>query len=212
MSRRPKPKRGKATRQELPDRRNFAQRFLRGVLLWLVPVIVVWAVLTPAYNRFLTEATENLVRLTERPSVTRLAMSDPHRFVIRRADYATDRPFLGSVRVTDTHFPLIMLGAFFLAVPGVAMKKRLENLGWAALISIFFHIVALFFWVKFVYATQLEEWSLRNYGVFGRNFWGLGKHLIDLPLKFALPLALWAAFYLRRLLPGDLAGSGPGKE
>ena len=56
--------------------------------------------------------------------------------------------------------------------------------------------------VKFIYATQLGAWSAENYGSWGQNFFGLGKHLLDLPFKFALPLLLWSALYLRQLLPG----------
>jgi hypothetical protein len=54
--------------------------------------------------------------------------------------------------------------------------------------------------VKFVYATQLGDWSMSHYGAFARNFWGLGKHLMDLPFKLALPLVLWAAFYFEPLM------------
>ena len=60
-------------------------------------------------------------------------------------------------------------------------------------------LVDLFFWVKFAYATQLGAWSAAHYGPFARNFWGLGKHVLDLPVKLALPFALWAGFYLRQL-------------
>lgn len=176
-------------------------RFILGVLLWILPVAGVWSVLTPVYNVFLTTAAENLVRLTEIPNVTRLLEHDKHHFVITRTDHSTAKGFLDSVRTTDVHFPLIMLGAFFLAIPGVPWKKKLENLGWAVLISIFFHIFSLLFWVKFVYTTQLGAWSAENYNTFQINFWGLGKHLLDLPFKFAMPLLLWAGFYIRELLP-----------
>ena len=183
------------------DRGTFASRFVRGVLLWLVPVVLAWLVATPFYNRFLTEAAENLVKLSESPNVTRLSVTQKHYFMIFRSDYPAAGGQVTSVRVTDTHFPLVMLGAFFLAVPGVGWRKRLEALGWAVLLSVFFHLLSLFFWVKFVYATQLGEWSAARYGVFAQNFWGLGKHLLDLPFKFAFPLILWAFFYLRLLLP-----------
>ncbi|NJL27541.1 MAG: hypothetical protein HC897_06400 [Thermoanaerobaculia bacterium] len=175
-------------------------RFVRNLLLAFVPVVVVWALVTPFYNVFLTRATENLVRMTESPRVTRLEVRKTHYFVITRTDFPTAKGFLESVRITDAHFPLLMLGVFFLAVPGVAWKRRLQNLGWGLLISVFFHIVLLLFWVKFVYSTQLGAWSLEHFGPFARNFWGLGKHLLDLPFKFALPFALWAAFYLGDLL------------
>ncbi len=93
-----------------------------------------------------------------------------------------------------------MLGAFFLAVPGLSARQRFEPLGWSLLISIFLHIFTLLFWVKFVYATQLGGWSAEHYGGWSSNFWGLGKHLLDLPFKFSMPLLLWAGFYLGELL------------
>lgn len=179
---------------------SWSGRFALGVGLWLIPVAVVWTLLTPFYNSFLTTSAENLIRLTESPKVTRLLGHDKHHFVVTRTDVPSTRGWLESVRTTDVHFPLVMLGAFFLAVPGIPWLKRLENLGWAALISIFFHILSLLFWVKFIYATQLGGWSAENYSQWQMNFWGLGKHLLDLPFKFAMPLLLWSGFYLRELL------------
>ncbi len=184
-----------------PGRQAWPRRFAVGVAAWLLPVAVVWVLLTPFYNNFLTKAAERLVRLTERPAVTRLVVHDPHHLVITRTDFPTARGWLQSIRTTDTHFPLIMLGAFFLAVPGIGWKKRLENLGWGVLIAVFFHIVSLFFRTKFVYATQLGAWSGEHYGALAQNFWGLSSHLLELPFKFALPFVLWAAFYVRHLLP-----------
>ncbi len=184
-----------------PGRRHWARRFAIGVAAWLLPVAVVWVILTPFYNNFLTKAAERLVRLTESPAVTRLQVHDPHHLVITRTDLPTSRGWLQSIRTTDTHFPLIMLGAFFLAVPSIGWKKRLENLGWAVLIAVFFHIVSLYFRVHFVYATQLGAWSGEHYGTLARNFWGLSSHLLELPFKFALPFVLWAAFYVHYLLP-----------
>jgi len=68
-------------------------------------------------------------------------------------------------------------------------------------------IALVFLDVKFVYATQLGSWSLAHYGTFSRNLYGLAKHLLDLPGKLALPLALWAAFYLHLFTPGDAPAS-----
>ena len=183
------------------DRRRWANRFVIGILLWLIPAAAAWLALTSLYNPFLTKAAENLVRLTESPSVTRLLVKPPHHFVITRTDVPSAKGWLSSVRVTDTHFPLIMMLAFFLAVPGIPWKRKLENLAWACLILVFFHIFSLFLWVKFVYATQLGDFSAQNYSAFKQNFWGLAKHLADLPFKLGMPLMLWAAFYIRELIP-----------
>ncbi len=183
-------------------------RFARALLLWLAPSLVVWILLTPLYNRFLTRATGNLVRLTERPRVTRLEPFDRHHFVVRRSDYQGpgENGALGSVRVTDTHFPVVFALAMFLAVPGATWRRRLECAGWALLVLVFFHLLSLFFWVQFIYALTLGDWSTAHYSEWGRNFYGLGKHLLDLPFKFAMPLILWSAFYLPRLLPPPAPG------
>lgn len=176
-------------------------RFVRNVLLWLVPAFLIWFALTPLYNRFLQISTENLLNLFESPDVTRLVPQETHAAIVSRVDFPAGRAAVGKVRTTDLHFPNVLLMALFLAVPGLTWKERLSNLGMALLISVIFHLVLHVFWVKFIYATQLGDWSLKNYGAFGRNFWGLGKHLLDLPIKLGLPFGLWAAYYLERFAP-----------
>ena len=67
--------------------------------------------------------------------------------------------------------------------------------------------MALFLRVKFIYATQLGDWSLEHYGPVARNAWGLAKHLADLPFKFGVPVALWASFFLGDLLDARRPGA-----
>lgn len=186
--------------------RGWVDRLVRGILLWAIPCAVVWVAITPLYNRLLAGWTERLVRLSERPAVSRVEMQDRHYSAVRRSDYAGDK-FLYRIRVTDIHFNLILTGALFAAVPGIAVKRRMTNLGWALFASLLFHILLFFFFVKFVYATQLGTWSAEHYGAFAQNFWGLGKHMLDLAFKFALPFILWVGFYYSELV-GHLAKRG----
>lgn len=181
--------------------RRWTWRLVRNTVLWLLPAAVLWAVLTPRYNWFLRSAGENLVRLTESPDVTRLDPRESHYAMIARLDFPPARESVGSFRITDLHFPVVLLVALFLAVPDVPWRERLANLGLALLAMAVFQVVLVLFWVKFTYATQLGAWSAEHYGPFARNAWGLGKHVLDLPVKLALPLLLWAGFYLDRLLP-----------
>lgn len=176
-----------------------APKLLRRAILWFVPAMLLWLLITPYYNLFLIGGTETLVRVSEDPSVTRLAPKETHYAVITRTDRPASKGAMGSFRVTDIHFPFLLLWALFLAVPGVPLKSRLEAVGWASLLLIFFHLTDAFLWVKFIYATQLGAWSAENYSSFQQNFWGLSKHVADLPVKFGLPLALWVAFYYRQL-------------
>lgn len=183
-------------------RRRWAPAFARNALLLLLPAVLLWAAATPYYNALLLGAGENLVQLAESPNVTDLHRRDRHNAYVARRDFPPARALVHSFRVTDVHFHLVLVLALFLAVPGVPWRRRLENLGWAVLATVFFDLLLIFFQVKFVYATQLGDWSLRNYGPVARNVWGLGKHLLDLPFKLGLPLLLWAGFYLRYLLDG----------
>jgi hypothetical protein len=182
------------------DAAGWSLRFARNVVLWLIPAWLAWLLVSPFYDRFLAAAGQNLLHATESPNATRLLV-DGLDIVITRSDFPPARANVAGLRATDLHFDLILLAALFLAVPGVAWRERLANLGWALLIAVLFHLLLLFLWVKSVYANQLGDWSAAHYGALARNVYGLGKHMLDLGFKFALPLLLWSAFYLRRLLP-----------
>lgn len=184
------------------DRAAWGRRFTRNVLLALLPLALVWTLLTPFYNRFLEVSAQRLLRLSEWPAVSQLVPKDSHVVLVLRADVPAAKGFLYRIRVTDIHFNLVMLAAFFAAVPGIPWRRRLESFGWAFVIAVVFHVVSLFLYVKFAYATQLGQWSLDHYPHWKREVWGMAKHVFDLPLKFSLPLVLWAAFYFRELL-GD---------
>ena len=181
-------------------RSTWAGRLIRNILLWLVPAWLVWMLITPLYNRFLATAAENLLHMAESPNVTDLLVQGAHTAHIQRLDFPPSHSLVGTLRVTDLHFHLVLLAALFLGIPGIPWRQRMSNLSWALLISVFFHLLLLVFWVEFVYAVQMGSWSLAHYGPFARNLFGLGKHLLDLPFKLSLPLVLWAAFYIGRML------------
>jgi hypothetical protein len=183
-------------------RRTWAGRLIRNALLWLVPVWAVWALATPFYNLFLLTATENVLHITESPNVTKLLPKGRHDAYVQRRDFPPVKCLVHAFRVTDIHFHGVLLGVLFLAVPGVPWRQRLENLGYALLVTIFFDLFLCFFVVKAAYATRLGAWSLAHYGPFARNAYGLARHLLDLPFKLGLPLLLWAGFYLGQMLDG----------
>ncbi len=186
---------------------SFGVRLVRNTLLWTVPAALVWLLLTPAYNQFVRVGGENLLHLIESPNVTRLLRKDDHYALIQRADFPRGRQVNRQVRLSDLHFPVILLTALFLGTPDTPWRRRAADLGVALLVAAVFHMVLVVFWVQFIYTTQLGAWSAEHYGPVARNAWGLGKHVLDLPIKLALPLFLWAAFYLDRLLPAGERGA-----
>ncbi|HVT61014.1 MAG TPA: hypothetical protein VHR45_21805 [Thermoanaerobaculia bacterium] len=179
---------------------DWTRLLIRNTLLWIAPVALVWYLLTPLYNRMLLRTAQSLLHLGEHPVVTDLYPKDNHDAYIARRDLPKRLLPGGAFRVTDLHFHFLLLGALFLGVPAVSWRDRLGNLGWAALATACFDVLLVVAYVEFFYATQMGSWSTAHYGAFARNFYGLGKHLLDLPFKLALPLVLWAAFYLPRML------------
>jgi hypothetical protein len=165
-------------------------------------VWALWAATAPLYNAVLLRAGEAALNLVERPDVTELLLRQGgHDAYVARRDFPPARTLVQAFRVTDLHFHLVLLGALFLAVPGVRWRERLRNLGWAALATALFDLLLLVVYVEAVYATRLGAWSLAHYGIVARNAWGMAAHLLDLPLKLALPFVLWLGFYARLLLP-----------
>lgn len=184
---------------------GWAWRLIRNTLLWLVPVAVLWVLARPVYNRQLLRLAGGILHLVERPVVSDLVpKGDDDAYVVRR-DFPPSRALVYPFRVSDLHFHLILLTALFLGVPGIAWRERLANLAIAAMVTVAYDVLLVVFIVKFAYATQLGAWSIAHYGALARNVYGLGKHLLDLPFKLALPLLLWSAFYLPRLLQESAA-------
>jgi len=182
-----------------PPRRGWAARLIRNSLLWMVPVAALWWLATPVYNRMLLSSAGGLLSLFEHPAVTELLAKGDHDAYVVRRDFPPARALVHPFHVTDVHFHLLLLGALFLGVPGLPWRERLGNLAIAALVTVVYDVLLVVFIVEFVYSTQLGAFSLAHYGAVARNFWGLGKHLLDLPFKLALPLLLWCAFYLPQL-------------
>lgn len=186
-------------------RKGWALRLARNLALTAPIAMLLWLMVSGFLSLFIAQAAERLTRIFERPAVTRIELSKGEDALITRADTRAHGRLPYRVRVTDIHFPLVLLIAIFLATPDITPRERFGNLGYALVATLCFEVIDLFFWVKFVYATQLGEWSAAHYGPFARNLWGLGKHVLDLPVKLALPFALWAAFYLRQLT-GEIFG------
>lgn len=178
-------------------------RFALAVALWLVPATLAWLVLTPWYNRVLAGSAEQLLHLFESPDQSRLHLKATHFLTLTRGDFRGGQAVAGEFKLTDSHFNWILLAALFLAVPDVPWRIRLRKFAWAAAILVVFHLTLVVFHVQFFPATQLGAWSRGNFGPAARNFFGLGKHLLDLPLKLGLPLALWAAFHWRTVRPHE---------
>jgi len=158
--------------------------FLAGALLW-------WALSAP-YARLLASMSESLMRIVERPPVTRLA-ADGTDLMIDRDDFpsASPRPALLLMDLTAN---IIVLTTLFSVARRPLSDRNIVGLLLAGLSLAVVHVAAVIVNVQSIYALRLGAWSQRNYGPVARNLWGAGAHFYSVVGVFGAAFALWWLF------------------
>ncbi|HEY6146468.1 MAG TPA: hypothetical protein VIZ69_02185 [Thermoanaerobaculia bacterium] len=161
-----------------------------GILLLRVALgfaagLGLWLALSPAYERAVSGSAEAVLRVLERPAVTRLSARGGE-ILVDRADFPPAAPRPG-LPAADLHFNFVIL-ASLLAASWPVRQGRIA----LALLALFaVHVAALCCQVESLYATRLGPWSEANYGVVARNFWATAFHAYQIAGRFAAPFAIW---------------------
>ncbi|MEA2338774.1 MAG: hypothetical protein QOE82_2781 [Thermoanaerobaculia bacterium] len=158
--------------------------FLAGMLLW-------WSLASP-YARLLATVSENLMRLVERPPVTRI-IADGNELTIDRDDFPRTSPRPGLL-LMDITANIIVLTTLFAVTRRPLNDRNILRWFLAGLCLIVVHIAAVVVNVQSIYALRLGAWSERNYGPIARNFWGASAHFYSVIGVFGAALALWWLF------------------
>lgn len=163
---------------------NGALGFLGGLLLW-------WALGAP-YTSALGEMAEPLIRLAERPPVTRL-VAEGTELTINRSDFdrRSGRPGLA---VADLTANIILLTTLFAASRHPLRDRNIKRFCLAAISMVPVHIAAVVANVESIYALRLGPWSAAHYGVVARNFWGAAAHFYTIVGAFGAAFVLWWLF------------------
>jgi hypothetical protein len=161
--------------------------FLLGLLFW-------WSLSAP-YARLLATLSEPLIRIAERPPVTRLIVdgSDGTELTIDRDDFprASPRP---SLLLMDITANIILLTTLFAVNRRPLSDRNAAGFLLASLALIVVHVAAVVMNVESIYALRLGPWSALHYGPVARNFWGAGAHFYSLAGVFGAAFALWWLF------------------
>ena len=157
-------------------------RMLAGLLCGLA----IWAGFSRPYERVLARTAEAVLRVFERPAVTRLEAIEGE-IRVDRTDLppASPRPGLPA---SDIHFNFVVLAALLASTPATARPGRVAA---AAAILFAVHVLALACQVESLYATRMGAWSEVHYGVFARNAWAAAFHFYQIAGRFAAPFAIW---------------------
>ncbi|HET7706850.1 MAG TPA: hypothetical protein VFM36_12235 [Thermoanaerobaculia bacterium] len=177
-----------------------AAGFLAGLVLW-------FALSTP-YARLLASLSEPLVRVAEKPSVTRL-IPKGSELTIERSDFPIGAPRPG-LALMDLTFNIILLTTLFAVNRKPLSDRNMLGLFLASLSLVVVHVVAVVTNVQSIYALRLGPWSEANYGAVARNFWGGGAHFYTVIGVFGAGFALWWLFRPPSAAPLD--GSRAGRS
>jgi hypothetical protein len=161
------------------------RRALFRVAIGFLLGLAFWYALSPPYERLLAFAAEPVLRVFERPAVTRLSAANGE-ILVDRSDFPPAAPRPG-LPAADLHFNFVILAALF----GFSPSRRIRQAAVAAGILFAVHVIALCCQVESLYATRLGAWSAANYGTFARNFWSTSFHIYQIAGRFAAPFAIW---------------------
>jgi len=176
-----------------PNLAKGAAGFVLGLALW-------WGLSTP-YARLLATVTEPLIRMVERPAVTRLIAGGTD-LTIDRDDFPRSSPRPG-LTLMDLTANIVLLTTLFAVARRPISDRNIVGFLLASVALVAVHIGAIIVNVESIYALRLGPWSQRNYGPFARNFWGAGAHFYSLIGVFGAGFALWWLFRPSNEVPPD---------
>jgi len=151
--------------------------------------LLFWWALSAPYARVLAALTEPLIRIVERPPVTRL-IANGTEMTIDRDDFPRSSPRPG-LMLMDITANIILLSTLFAVTRRPLSDRNVPRFLLAMLALMLVHIAAIIANVQSIYALRLGPWSALHYGPVARNFWGAGAHFYTVAGVFGAPFALW---------------------
>lgn len=148
-----------------------------------------WAGFADAYSSFLATSAQPLLRLMERPAVTRLIPEGP-AIVVNREDFPPSSP-RPQIPVKDLTFNVILLTVLFASERAPFSTRNVTRFLLACLILSVTHVVAFVAAVESLYALRLGAWSAANYGPVSRNFWSGAAHFYRIAGVYGVAFLLW---------------------
>jgi hypothetical protein len=176
-------------------RKNLWPNLAKGATGFLLGLVFWWALSAP-YARVLASLSEPLIRIAERPPVTRL-IPNGAELTIDRTDFprASSRPGLALMDLTSN---FILLTTLFAVNRQPLSDRNVFGLLLASLALVVVHVAAVVIDVQSIYVSRLGTWSEQHYGPVARQFWGAVllslAHFYSIIGSFAAGFVLWWLF------------------
>jgi hypothetical protein len=166
---------------------------LKG-LAGFVAGILIWAFLTPVYDRVIAASAEKLMRVFERPPVTELRPQEDNFTTVDRADFDKRSKQRPAIPIKDLTFNIALLTALFAASKRTFSDRNMGGFLLAVVLLAVTHVLGTVAEVMAIYVAKLGMWSTVHYSDIERNVWGVLNHFYRLVLMYAIAFALWWIF------------------
>jgi hypothetical protein len=166
---------------------------LKG-LAGFIAGILIWAFLTPVYDRVIAASAEKLMRTFERPAVTELRPQDDNFTTVDRADFDKRSKQRPAIPIKDLTFNIALLTALFAASKRTFSDRNMGGFLLAVVLLAVTHVLGTVAEVMAIYVAKLGMWSTVHYTDIERNVWGVLNHFYRLVLMYAIAFALWWVF------------------
>lgn len=168
-------------------------RLALKALAGFVVGLALWLMLSPLYDRAVAAGSEKVMRVFERPKVTRLVPAGGGSIRVDRADFDPRSPRPG-IRVSDLTFNVALLTALFAVSRRIFSDRNIGGFFAASAILALTHIGATIARVMSIYVAKLGAWSRVTYSDLERNLWGIADHGYRLVFMYAIAFGLWFLF------------------
>jgi hypothetical protein len=166
---------------------------LKGFAGFVVGVVL-WAFLTPVYDRVIAASAEKLMRAFEKPPVTRLRPQEDNHTTVDREDFDRRSKQRPAMPIRDLTFNIALLTALFAASRRTFSDRNMGGFVLAAVCLALTHVLGTVAEVMSIYVAKLGMWSTVHYSPLERNVWGVLNHFYRLVLMYAIAFALWWIF------------------
>jgi hypothetical protein len=156
--------------------------------------VVLWAFLTPVYDRVIAASAEKLMRAFEKPPVTRLRPQEDNHTTVDREDFDPRSKQRPAMPIRDLTFNIALLTALFAASRRTFSDRNMGGFVLAAVCLALTHVLGTVAEVMSIYVAKLGMWSTVHYSPLERNVWGVLNHFYRLVLMYAIAFALWWIF------------------
>jgi hypothetical protein len=168
---------------------RIALKALAGFLVGLAA----WIFLSPAYDRVVAAGAQAVIRVFEKPKVTRLVPAEDNFVTVDRADFdpRSKRP---GIPIRDLTFNIALMTALFAVSKRPFSDRNIGGFLVALVLLTFTHVFGAIGEVMAIYVAKLGMWSTVHYSDLERNVWGVINHFYRLVLMYAFAFALWWIF------------------